>query len=116
MTPQYTTTKRVIMLRSFGFVTFSALFMVGCGSGGGGGDASSPPPSPATYTVGVTVLGLVGSGLTLANCSPIMVDHPKGCPTHGELPIVTESRSAILMNSVQGGTSPLTGLVNLSPR
>jgi 6-phosphogluconolactonase len=58
------------MLRSIGSVTFLALFMVGCG--GGGGDSSSapppPPPPPATYTVGGTVSGLVGSGLTLAIC------------------------------------------------
>jgi 6-phosphogluconolactonase len=64
------------MLRSIGSVTFLALLMVGCGGGGGGGDSSSatppppPPPPPAIYTVGGTVSGLVGSGLTLATCTP----------------------------------------------
>ena len=46
--------------------------MVGCG--GGGGESGSPPPPPpppaATYTVGGTVSGLAGSGLTLAICIP----------------------------------------------
>jgi len=57
------------MLRSIGSVTFLALLMVGCG--GGGGDASSPPPPPPPngYTVGGTVSGLAGSGLTLELCS-----------------------------------------------
>src|SRR5437879_12106874 len=38
---------------------------------GGGGDASSPPPPPPPngYTVGGTVSGLAGSGLTLELCS-----------------------------------------------
>ena len=49
------------MLRSIGSVTFFALLMVGCGGGG----ASSAPPPPATYTVGGTVSGLVGTGLVL---------------------------------------------------
>jgi 6-phosphogluconolactonase len=55
------------MLRSIGPVTVLALLMVGCG---GGGSASSPPPPPppATSTVGGTVSGLVGSGLTLGIC------------------------------------------------
>src|SRR4029077_16068993 len=36
-----------------------------------GGASSPPPPPPANgYTVGGTVSGLVGSGLTLANCTP----------------------------------------------
>ena len=56
------------MLRSIGSVTVLALLMVGCG---GGGDPSSPPPPPPPngYTVGGTVSGLVGSGLTLELCS-----------------------------------------------
>ena len=70
------------MLRSIGSVTLLALFMVGCGggdgiptgiddgSGGGGGASNSPqPPPPNWYTVGGTVSGLVGSGLTLAICT-----------------------------------------------
>jgi 6-phosphogluconolactonase len=69
------------MLRSIGTVTFLALLTVGCGggSGGGGGAASSP----ATYTVGGTVSGLVGSGLTLAICHPFYSGHPHACPIHG---------------------------------
>src|SRR5581483_5487118 len=45
------------------------LAMVACG-GGGGGDTTaneSAPPPPATYTIGGTVSGLTGSGLTLQN-------------------------------------------------
>src|SRR5437879_10753566 len=67
--------KGIIMLRSIGSVTFLALFMVGCGGGGGtsgggtGGTSSPPPPPPINgYTVGGTVSGLVGSGLTLEVC------------------------------------------------
>ena len=41
----------------------------------------------AGYTVGGTVSGLVGSGLTLAICTPIHSEHPHGCPTHGKLQI-----------------------------
>ena len=89
------------MLRSIGSVTFLALFMVGCGGGGG---ASSlpllrpPPPPPTappptappptgTYTVGGTVSGLQGTGLTLAICIPVSVNHGYGCSTRGELQI-----------------------------
>src|SRR5271165_1215983 len=78
------------MLRSIGSVTFLALLMVACG--GGGGSASSPPPPPLTngYTVGGTVSGLQGSGLTLVTCSPHFggyTTHGGGCTTHGELQI-----------------------------
>jgi 6-phosphogluconolactonase len=61
---------------------FAALSLGACGgggSGGGGGGTSSPPPGappppPSGYTVGGTVSGLVGSGLTLAICTPVA--HP----------------------------------------
>jgi 6-phosphogluconolactonase len=53
---------------------FVALSLGACGGGGGGGASSLPPPPPATYTVGGTVSGLVGSGLTLAICTPVL--HP----------------------------------------
>jgi 6-phosphogluconolactonase len=59
------------MLRTIGSVTFLALLTAGCG----GGDSGSLPPSPPSshidgYTVGGTVSGLLGSGLTLAICPP----------------------------------------------
>ncbi|HKL63700.1 MAG TPA: hypothetical protein VJ883_10060, partial [Woeseiaceae bacterium] len=44
-----------------------------CGGGGGGGDTTTnpppppPPPPPSTYSIGGTVSGLAGSGLTLRN-------------------------------------------------
>ncbi len=63
------------MLRSIGSVTLLALLMVGCGGGGGGGDSGSPQPS-AAYTIGGTVSGLVGSGLTLAICPPSRERYP----------------------------------------
>jgi 6-phosphogluconolactonase len=66
--------KGTIMLRSIGSVTFLALLMVGCGGGGGDSSSPPPPPPPATYSIGGTVSGLVGSGLTLAICVP---------PSHG---------------------------------
>jgi 6-phosphogluconolactonase len=78
------------MLRFIGSVTGLALLMVACGGGGGG--ASSPPPPPPTngYTVGGTVSGLQGSGLTLAirsdPCGGGYGTHPI-CHTHGELQI-----------------------------
>jgi len=61
-----------MMWRSIGSVTVLALLLVGCGGGGGGASSPPlpPPPPPATYTVGGTVSGLVGSGLTLAICTP----------------------------------------------
>jgi 6-phosphogluconolactonase len=67
---------------------FAALLLGACGGGGGsGGGASSPPPPvgassppppppPATYTVGGTVSGLVGSGLTLQIDDPGGRGHP----------------------------------------
>src|SRR6267154_2556215 len=58
------------MLRFIGSVTGLALFMIGCGGGGGGG---APPING--YTVGGTVSGLLGSGLTLDICTPTP---PKG--------------------------------------
>ncbi len=79
------------MLRAIGSVTFLVLLMVACGGGGGGG-ASNPPPPPATYTVGGTVSGMQGSGLTLAIRRPCYGNGgggsgPHGCPTHGELQV-----------------------------
>ena len=43
--------------------------LTACGGGGGGGDTAPPPPPPppTTFTVGGTVSGLQGSGLTLQN-------------------------------------------------
>jgi 6-phosphogluconolactonase (cycloisomerase 2 family) len=41
--------------------------LVGCGSGGSGGSNSTPTPAAPTYTVGVTVSGLTGSGLVIRN-------------------------------------------------
>jgi len=50
------------------------LALVACGGGGGGGDTTTnppppppPPPPPSTYSIGGTVSGLAGSGLTLRN-------------------------------------------------
>jgi len=48
------------------FLVGIACALSACGGGGGGGGGSTPPP-PATYTVGGTVTGLQGSGLTLEN-------------------------------------------------
>ena len=74
------------MLRSIGSVTVLALFMVGCGGGGGGGGggngaqtSSTSPPPPSEYTVRGTVSGLVGSGLTVAICTPV-AHHVRGQP------------------------------------
>ena len=72
------------MWRSIGSVTFLALAVAGCG--GGGSDSGSAPAPPAAaprsingYTVGGTVSGLVGSGLTVAICTPTA--HPgRGVP------------------------------------
>jgi 6-phosphogluconolactonase (cycloisomerase 2 family) len=44
-------------------ITLAAL-LTACGGGGGGG-STPPPPPPATYTIGGTVSGLTGGGLTL---------------------------------------------------
>jgi len=51
------------------------------------------------YTVGGTASGLVGSGLTLAICSPIQypTQHGPGCPTHDELQIA--ANGAFTLNS-----------------
>ncbi|WP_405238013.1 hypothetical protein [Lentisalinibacter orientalis] len=50
------------------------LALAACGGGGGGGDTTTnppppppPPPPPSTYSIGGTVSGLAGSGLTLRN-------------------------------------------------
>jgi hypothetical protein len=42
--------------------------ITGCGGGGGGGSASAPAPA-SNYTIGGTVSGLTGTGLTLQNNS-----------------------------------------------
>src|SRR6266513_2620485 len=55
------------MFRSIGSVTVLALLMVGCW--GWGEFSGAPPPPPPRDTVGGTVSGLVGSGLTLEICS-----------------------------------------------
>ena len=48
-------------------VVVAFLSLSACGGGGGGGGNPAPPNPPATtYTVGGTVAGLTGSGLTLA--------------------------------------------------
>jgi hypothetical protein len=44
----------------------ASFILSGCGGGGGGG---AEAPSPATYSVGGTVSGLVGSGLTFKDSS-----------------------------------------------
>lgn len=50
-----------------------ALILGGCGGGGGGGESAPAPPvtppttPPATFNIGGTITGLVGSGLTLQN-------------------------------------------------
>ncbi len=77
------------MLRSIGSVTVLALLMVGCGGGGG---ESGPPPPPPTYTVGGSVSGLVGSGLTLVLCAP-GVSGPHGTYTPG--PCFSEFRVGV---------------------
>ena len=70
------------MLRSIGSLAVLALLLVGCG-GGNSGSAPLPlapqsinPPTQFVdgYTVGGTVSGLVGSGLTVAICTPVA--HP----------------------------------------
>ena len=48
------------------FLVGIACSLSACG-GGGGSAPPPPPPPPATYTVGGTVSGLQGSGLTLEN-------------------------------------------------
>jgi 6-phosphogluconolactonase len=52
--------------RSAAFVVFVCAFVAGCGGGGGGG-SPPPPPPPATFSVGVAVNGLFGTGLVLEN-------------------------------------------------
>jgi lactonase family protein with 7-bladed beta-propeller len=49
------------------FVVFLCALVAGCGGGGGGGGSPPPPPPPATFSVGVTVTGLFGTGLVLQN-------------------------------------------------
>ena len=46
-----------------------AFVVAACGGGGGGsaGGGSTPPPPGASYTIGGTITGLVGSGLALRN-------------------------------------------------
>ncbi len=51
------------MVRACG-VLLGCVLVASCGGGGGGGN---PPPAPATFTIGGTVTGLAGSGLTLLN-------------------------------------------------
>src|SRR5688572_26448047 len=41
------------------------LTLASCGGGGGGGGGGSPPP--VAYTIGGTVTGLTGTGLSLRN-------------------------------------------------
>ena len=44
----------------------ATLVLTGCGGGGGGSNSNPPPPGQATYTVGGTITGLTGKGLTLS--------------------------------------------------
>jgi len=53
--------------RSWVFVVLMCALAAGCGGGGGGGGSPPPPPPPATFSVGVTVNGLFGTGLVLEN-------------------------------------------------
>ena len=74
------------MLRSIGSVTVLALLMVGCGGGGGGSSGSSVTSGPP-YTVGGTVSGLLGSGLTLAICPPGGTERNPPPPCHSLLQV-----------------------------
>ena len=47
-------------------VVIACLALSACGGGGGGSNPGPPNPPATTYTVGGTVAGLTGSGLTLA--------------------------------------------------
>ena len=60
----------------------AALSLGACGGGGGGGDSGQTLP----YTVGGTVSGLVGAGLTLGICHPTL-GNPHSCHPHSELQI-----------------------------
>ena len=44
-----------------------AWLLISCGGGGGNDTPTGPPPPPPTYTIGGTVAGLAGTGLTLQN-------------------------------------------------
>jgi 6-phosphogluconolactonase len=71
-----------MMWRSIGSVTVLALLLVGCGGGGGDSSSSSSPAparSPPPNTIGGTVTGLLGEGLTLGIC---VVQFPNA-PHHG---------------------------------
>jgi 6-phosphogluconolactonase len=56
------------------------------------------------YTVGGTVSGLVGSGLTLAICSPVPYpsQHGPGCPIHDELRIGADGAFTLHSDSLPG--------------
>jgi 6-phosphogluconolactonase len=102
---------RVHLLRCW--VLFAALLLGACGGSGGGASsppppagASSPPPPPAVsgYTVGGTVSGLVGSGLTLEICSGGggpgggYYPHPPHLPCHSLLQV--SANGAFTLDSV----------------
>lgn len=55
------------------FMILTALLLAGCGGGGGNGGATAPAP---TYTIGGSVAGLTGQGLTLRNSNGDSVSVP----------------------------------------
>lgn len=54
---------------SFASAAALGIALSACGGGGGGSSQPPPPPPASTYTVGGTVTGLAGSGLTIRNGS-----------------------------------------------
>jgi 6-phosphogluconolactonase len=109
--------KGIIMLRSIGSVTFLALLMVGCGGGDGGGGGTSgggtggassppPPPPPASYTVGGTVSGLAGSGLTLAICTRAIQHGGSGLPDSCRLQRQVGVNGAFILDSAYSSAYP----------
>lgn len=82
-------------------VAILSLMLVGCGGGDGGYDDSpvSPPPTPAPeYSVGVTIMGLVGSGLQLKSGNDTLSVETNGPATFpGKVPTGTAYAVTVLV-------------------
>lgn len=79
-------------MKVFGAVLCCVLVASCGGGGGGGGGPPAPPPPPPTFTIGGTVSGLAGSGLTLHN--------------NGGSPLAVSANGAFTFaGSVAGGTA-----------
>ena len=69
----------------------------------------------AGYTVGGTVWGLVGSGLTLAICRPFYSDHPHVCPTHAALQIGASGAFTLDSSYPAGYSGPDVVIITRQP-